>query len=110
MAGVEAAASLFGSEDSGSDLFATLGANTSPIPPAPPEADFFNTTSTEPEAGVVDNIYREQHAHEHSGFSTQGQIGVSSGQQANTSEDWNSSQSSVSETYPGKGSANLECV
>ncbi|KAF8964701.1 Sec23-binding domain of Sec16-domain-containing protein [Flammula alnicola] len=45
MNGVEAAASLFGSEDSGSDLFATLGAETT-SPQLPANDPFLNNTSS----------------------------------------------------------------
>lgn len=111
MAGVEAAASLFGSEDSGSDLFATLGANGSPIPPPPPEADlFFNTTPSESEAGVSDDVYGKQYAHESSVFLSEDQIGVSNGQQASATEEWNPSPSFVPGSHSGKRMVMSDCV
>ncbi|KDR81637.1 hypothetical protein GALMADRAFT_152477 [Galerina marginata CBS 339.88] len=69
MNGVEAASSLFGSEESGSDLFASLG--TESTSPQPPLDDFFSTdtSSLVPESEAFDfSSHIESHTVEPSAF------------------------------------------
>jgi len=67
MSGVEAAASLFGSDEPGADLFATLGTESTPIA-APAADDFFANDTSSSTAAEKDLFSHSDYAAESSVF------------------------------------------